>query len=152
MRIPAWRSSSPPARDATRPTTTSPSACKLTQRLNSSRSSPRTPTSLAASSAPARRPSAPAPSGVGWSRPDPAGVGSAGGESEREESGMAVMASVFDETQRATLEALCDTFVPAVETSTQDPVEREFLARSAADLQVAAQMEGMLAEGMTPDE
>ena len=65
---------------------------------------------------------------------------------------MAVMASVFDETQRATLEALCDTFVPAVESDTGDPVERDFLARSAADLQVAAQIEGMLAEAMTPDE
>ena len=65
---------------------------------------------------------------------------------------MAVMASVFDDTQRATLEALCDTFVPAVESDTGDPVEREFLARSAADLQVAAQIEGMLAEAMTPDE
>ncbi len=65
---------------------------------------------------------------------------------------MAVMASVFDDTQRATLEALCDTFVPSVDTDTQDPVEREFLARSAGDLQVAAQIEGMLAEAMTPDE
>ena len=65
---------------------------------------------------------------------------------------MAVAASVFDETQRATLEALCDTFVPAVETDTGDPVERDFLARSAGDLLVAAQIEGMLAEAMTPEE
>ena len=59
---------------------------------------------------------------------------------------MAVMASVFDDTQRATLEALCDTFVPAVQSDTGDPVEREFLARSAGDMQIAAQMEAMLGD------
>lgn len=65
---------------------------------------------------------------------------------------MAVMESVFDETARATLEALCETFVPAVEADTRDPVERAFLARSAADLQVAAQIDGMLAQSATPED
>ena len=65
---------------------------------------------------------------------------------------MAVMATVFNEVQRSTLEALCDTFVPAVETDSGDPVEREFMARSAADLQVAAQMEAMLADALLPEE
>ncbi len=65
---------------------------------------------------------------------------------------MAVAAAVFDETQRATLEALCETFVPSVESDTGDPLEREFMARSALDMQVPAQIEGMLAEAMTPEE
>ena len=65
---------------------------------------------------------------------------------------MAVAAAVFDETQRATLEALCETFVPSVETDSGDPLEREFMARSALDMQVPAQIEGMLAQAMTPEE
>ncbi len=65
---------------------------------------------------------------------------------------MAVMATVFNDVQRTTLEALCDTFVPAVESDTGDPVEREFLARSAGDMQVAAQIEAMLADALTPEE
>ena len=65
---------------------------------------------------------------------------------------MAVAASVLDETQRSTLEALCDTYVPAIESDTGDPVERDFLARAASDMQLAAQIEGMMAEAMTPEE
>ena len=65
---------------------------------------------------------------------------------------MAVAASVFDETQRATLAALCETYVPAVESDSGDPVERAFMERSALDLQLPAQIEGMLAEAMTADE
>ena len=65
---------------------------------------------------------------------------------------MAVAAAVFDETQRATLEALCETFVPSVETDTGDPLEQEFMARSALDMQIPAQIEGMLAQSMTPEE
>ena len=65
---------------------------------------------------------------------------------------MAVAAAVFDETQRATLEALCETFVPSVETDSGDPLEQAFMARSALDMQVPAQIEGMLAEAMTPEE
>jgi choline dehydrogenase-like flavoprotein len=65
---------------------------------------------------------------------------------------MAVAQSVFSETRRTTLEALCETFVPALDAGSTDPVEAEFMARGAADLQVAAQIEGLLAEAMTAEE
>ena len=65
---------------------------------------------------------------------------------------MAVAAAVFDETQRGTLAALCETFVPSVETDSGDPLEREFMGRSALDMQLPAQIEEMLADAMTPDE
>lgn len=65
---------------------------------------------------------------------------------------MAVPAPVFDEAQRATLTTLCDTYVPSVEVDSGDPVEREFMARSATDLGVAAQIEGMLSEALLPEE
>ena len=65
---------------------------------------------------------------------------------------MAVATAVFDETRRATLEALCETFVPSVQVETGDPLEREFMARSALDMLIPAQIEGMLAESMTPEE
>jgi choline dehydrogenase-like flavoprotein len=65
---------------------------------------------------------------------------------------MAVAATVLSDAQRATLEALCDTYVPSVQSDTGDPLEREFLARSAADLQVAAQIEGMFADTLLPEE
>jgi choline dehydrogenase-like flavoprotein len=65
---------------------------------------------------------------------------------------MATAQAVLSETRRTTLEALCETFVPAVETDSADPVEAGFLARGASELQVAAQIEGLLAEAMTPEE
>jgi choline dehydrogenase-like flavoprotein len=65
---------------------------------------------------------------------------------------MAVAQSVLSATRRATLEALCETFAPAIEADTADPLEAEFMARGAADLQVAAQVEGLLAEAMVPEE
>ena len=65
---------------------------------------------------------------------------------------MAVIAPVFDEIQRSTLAALCDTYVPAIESDTGDPLEREFMARSAGDMDVPGQIEAMLAEAMTPDQ
>ena len=65
---------------------------------------------------------------------------------------MATARAVFSETRRATLEALCETFVPAVETDSADPVEAAFLARGASELGVAAQIEGLLAESMVPEE
>ena len=65
---------------------------------------------------------------------------------------MAVMATVFTEAQRSTLEALCDTFVPRIESDTGDPLERDFMARSASDMQIAAQIEAMLADALTPEE
>ena len=45
---------------------------------------------------------------------------------------MAVAQAVLTDTQRDTLDALCDTFVPAVESETQDPVEQAFMARAAS--------------------
>ena len=65
---------------------------------------------------------------------------------------MAVAQAVLNETQRTTLEALCDTFVPAVDADTGDPVEKAFMARAASDLAVAAQIEGLMADVMVPDE
>lgn len=65
---------------------------------------------------------------------------------------MAVLAPAFDETQRATLSALCETFVPSMEVESGDPVEREFMARSATDLDVPAQIEKMLSEALMPEE
>lgn len=65
---------------------------------------------------------------------------------------MAVAQAIFNEARRATLEALCETFVPSVEADSLDPVESGFMARGAGDLQVAAQIEGLLAEAMMPEE
>jgi choline dehydrogenase-like flavoprotein len=65
---------------------------------------------------------------------------------------MAITTEVFSATRRATLEALCDTFVPAVDSGSEDPLEREFMARSASDLGVAAQLEGLLAQAMLPED
>ena len=65
---------------------------------------------------------------------------------------MAVAAAVLSETQRSVLEAVCDTYVPSVESSSGDPIEREFLARSAGDMLVAAQIEGMFADTLLEEE
>ena len=65
---------------------------------------------------------------------------------------MAVVAGVLSERQKRTLEALCDTWVPAVDPDGSDPVEASFLARSAADIGVADQIQDLMADAMTPDE
>ncbi|MGI8845791.1 MAG: FAD-dependent oxidoreductase [Thermoleophilaceae bacterium] len=65
---------------------------------------------------------------------------------------MAAVATVFTDPQREVLEALCETFVPSVEVDSLDPVEQAFMRRSALDMQVPAQIEGMLAEAMTAEE
>jgi choline dehydrogenase-like flavoprotein len=65
---------------------------------------------------------------------------------------MAVAQAVLSETRRGVLEALCDTFVPAVEAEAGDPIEQAFMARAASDLQVAAQIEDLLAQAMLPEE
>ena len=65
---------------------------------------------------------------------------------------MAVVAGVLSERQKRTLEALCDTWVPAVDPDVSDPVEASFLARPATDVGVADQIEGLMADAMTPDE
>jgi choline dehydrogenase-like flavoprotein len=65
---------------------------------------------------------------------------------------MATVQAVLNETQRETLHALCDTFVPSVATDTHDAVEREFMGRAASDLGVAEQVEGLMGDVMTPTE
>ena len=58
---------------------------------------------------------------------------------------MAVTVGVLSDTRRATLEAVCDTFAPALQLDGGGEAERAFYARSASDLGVAAQIEGLLA-------
>jgi choline dehydrogenase-like flavoprotein len=65
---------------------------------------------------------------------------------------MAVTAGVLNDTRRRTLEAVCDTFAPAIEIDGNDDVLRDFYARSASDLGVAGQIEGLLAQSMLPEE
>jgi choline dehydrogenase-like flavoprotein len=60
--------------------------------------------------------------------------------------------TVFTETQRRTLELLCDTFIPSVQAESLDEDERAFMARAAGDLQVPAHIEGLMGDVMTPDE
>jgi choline dehydrogenase-like flavoprotein len=64
---------------------------------------------------------------------------------------MAVAAGVLDETQRRTLEAVCDTYVPSVPVETRDPVERAFFERSSSGLGVPGLIEDMMRE-MTAEE
>ncbi|MBV9836663.1 MAG: FAD-dependent oxidoreductase [Solirubrobacterales bacterium] len=65
---------------------------------------------------------------------------------------MAVVAGVLSEARRRTLEAVCDTVAPAVEADTDDAVVSEFFARSASDLGIAAQIEGLLAQSLMAEE
>ena len=65
---------------------------------------------------------------------------------------MAVTATGLTDSQRRTLEAACDTYVPALDTGSPDPVERAFMGRAASDMQIPAQIEGMMAETMTAEE
>ena len=65
---------------------------------------------------------------------------------------MAVTAGVLSETRRRTLEAVCDTFAPSIEVDDDGEVLRDFYARSASDLGVSAQIEGLLAQSMMPEE
>src|SRR5947208_6506609 len=65
---------------------------------------------------------------------------------------MAVMAGVLDETRRRTLEALCDTIVPSVPYDGDDETVRAYMARSAGDMGVAAQIEGLVAQAMLPED
>jgi len=64
---------------------------------------------------------------------------------------MAVTVGVLSDTRRRTLEEICDTFAPSLETDAQEP-ERAFFARSAGDLGVAAQIEGLLAQSALPED
>jgi choline dehydrogenase-like flavoprotein len=59
---------------------------------------------------------------------------------------------VLNETRRRTLEAICDTFAPAVEVDNDDRVVREFFARAASDLGIPAQLEELIGQSMMPEE
>jgi choline dehydrogenase-like flavoprotein len=74
------------------------------------------------------------------------------GEAMPSEKSTAVAASVLNETRRRILAAVCDTFAPSVDVDSDDPVQREFFARAASDLGVPAQMAGLLALTMMPEE
>jgi choline dehydrogenase-like flavoprotein len=65
---------------------------------------------------------------------------------------MAVAVGVLSDTRRRTLEAVCDTFAPALEVQDDNEAVRAFYARSASDLGVPAQIEGLLAETAMPEE
>lgn len=65
---------------------------------------------------------------------------------------MAVTTGVLSETRRRTLAALCDTFAPSLHEEHDDDEVRGFYARSASDLGVPAQIEGLLAQTAMPEE
>ncbi len=66
---------------------------------------------------------------------------------------MAVTVGVLSDTRRRTLEAICDTFAPSLAPAEEmDETLREFYARSASDLGVPAQIEGLLAQTALPEE
>jgi choline dehydrogenase-like flavoprotein len=65
---------------------------------------------------------------------------------------MAVAVGVLSDTRRRTLEAVCDTFAPSLEIDDQDAELRAFYARSASDMGIAAQIEGLLAQTALPEE
>ena len=62
---------------------------------------------------------------------------------------MTVLTAVLNDVQRRTLEAVCDTIVPAVRAgAADDPVIAEYLGRSAGDLGVAGQIEALMGQAM----
>jgi choline dehydrogenase-like flavoprotein len=65
---------------------------------------------------------------------------------------MAVAVGVLSDTRRGTLGAVCDTFAPSIEVDDGGQTLRDFYARSASDLGVPAQIEGLLAQSMMPEE
>jgi choline dehydrogenase-like flavoprotein len=65
---------------------------------------------------------------------------------------VAVLASVLNDTQRRTLQAVCDTIVPSVQSDEADAALREFLARSASAMRVPEQIEGLMAQAMAPEQ
>src|SRR3954452_19427202 len=62
---------------------------------------------------------------------------------------MAVTVGVLSDTRRRALEEICDTFAPAVEGG-DGAAGEAFYARTASDLGVAAQIEGLLAATALP--
>ena len=65
---------------------------------------------------------------------------------------MAIAATVLNELQRRTLEAVCDTVVPSVHSDLDDPVMRGFLARAASEMQIAEQIEALMGQAMSEEQ
>jgi choline dehydrogenase-like flavoprotein len=65
---------------------------------------------------------------------------------------VATATAVLTDVQRRTLEAVCDTIAPGVQTDESDPVLRDYLARGASELGVAEQLEGLMAQAMVAEE
>jgi choline dehydrogenase-like flavoprotein len=65
---------------------------------------------------------------------------------------MAVTVGVLSDTRRRTLEAVCDTFAPSLQVDDDREAVRDFYARSASDLGIGAQIEGLLAQTAMPEE
>src|SRR5207253_7436119 len=65
---------------------------------------------------------------------------------------MAVSTAILSEVQRRTLGAVCDTFVPSIDSGSDDQTMREYLARSASDLGVSEQLQALMGESMVPEE
>jgi choline dehydrogenase-like flavoprotein len=65
---------------------------------------------------------------------------------------MAVAVGVLSDTRRHTLEAICDTFAPSLQSEEAAGPLRDFYARSAGDLGVAAQIEALLAASALPED
>jgi choline dehydrogenase-like flavoprotein len=65
---------------------------------------------------------------------------------------MAVAVGVLSDTRRDALEALCDTFAPSLQTDDEREAVRGFYARSASDMGIPAQIEGLLAQTAMPEE
>src|ERR1700757_3695215 len=63
---------------------------------------------------------------------------------------MAVTVGVLSDTRRRTHEEVCDTFAPSLEGG-DGAASEAFYARSASDLGVAAQIEGLLAQTALPE-
>ena len=65
---------------------------------------------------------------------------------------MAVTVGVLSDTRRRTLESVCDTFAPSLQVDDERAEVRDFYARAASDLALAAQIEGLLAQTAMPEE
>ncbi|MGO9488426.1 MAG: FAD-dependent oxidoreductase [Solirubrobacteraceae bacterium] len=65
---------------------------------------------------------------------------------------MAVTVGVLGDVRRRTLQEVCDTFAPSLQKRGEDPVQEAFYARSASELGVAEQIEGLLAQTALPEE
>jgi choline dehydrogenase-like flavoprotein len=65
---------------------------------------------------------------------------------------MAVAVGVLSDTRRSTLGAVCDTFAPSLVVDDGTQEVRDFYARSAGDLGVVTQIEGLLAQTAMPEE